>query len=241
MHTSVVLIAMAAKTVQKVLDDFYWIMAREGMLPDSNIFLVKDGDQFVLFDAGIHHFFKDTVEAINELGLDLKQMDRLILTHTHLDHSGSVPEFKGRLKDLKVWVSEEEGTLLEKGDDTIVLGSMLGQRLPPIPVAKKLHEGDKIEVGQYSFEVLLTPGHSAGSLCFFEPKHKLLISGDVVFRHGSFGRVDFPTGNGQILKESIERLASLPVEMLLPGHMGIAMKDGQREIKLSLQFARQVL
>ena len=118
---------------------------------------------------------------------------------------------------------------------------MLGQRLPPIPIAKKLHDGDVIEVGPYSFQVLLTPGHSAGSLCFFEPKHKLLISGDVVFRHGSFGRVDFPTGNGTVLKQSIERLANLPVEMLLPGHMGIAMENGQREIKLSLQFARQVL
>ena len=235
------LVGLAAKTVRKVLEDFYWILAREGMLPDSNIFLVKDGDQFVLFDAGIHHFFKDTVAAIEELGLEFKQMDRLILTHTHLDHSGSAPEFKGRLKDLEVWVSEEEGTLLEQGDDTIVLGSMLGQRLPPIPVARKLHDGDIIEVGAYSFEVLLTPGHSAGSLCFFEPKHRLLISGDVVFRHGSFGRVDFPTGNGKVLVQSIERLANLPVEILLPGHMGIAMKDGQREIQLSLQFARQVL
>ena len=74
-----------------------------------------------------------------------------------------------------------------------------------------------------------------------EPNHKLLISGDVVFRHGSFGRVDFPTGNGTLLKQSIERLANLPVEMLLPGHMGIAFEDGLREIKLSLQFARQVL
>ncbi len=232
---------MTAKTVRKVLDDFYWIVAREGMVPDSNIFLVKDGDRFVIFDAGIHHYFKDTVEAIKELGLELKQMDRLILTHTHLDHSGSTVEFKGRLKDLEVWVSEEEGVLLEKGDDTIVLGSMLGQRLPPIPVAKHLHDEDIIKVGSYTFQVLLTPGHSAGSLCFFEPDHKLLISGDVVFRHGSFGRVDFPTGNGTILKQSIERLADLPVEMLLPGHMGIAMEDGQREIKLSLQFARQVL
>ncbi len=232
---------MAAKMVQKVLEDFYWIMAREGMLPDSNIFLVKDANRFVLFDAGIHHFFKDTCEAISELGLELKQMDRLILTHTHLDHSGSTPQFLNTVKNLEVWVSEVEGSLLEQGNDMIVLGSMLGQRLPPIPVAKKLHNSDVIKVGAYSFQVLLTPGHSSGSLCFFEPKHQLLISGDVVFRHGSFGRVDFPTGNSAELKASIARLAELPVEKLLPGHMGIALKDGQREIQLSLQFARRAL
>ncbi|MFX1540875.1 MAG: MBL fold metallo-hydrolase [Promethearchaeota archaeon] len=230
-----------AKTVKKVLDGFYWIMAREGMLPDSNIFLVEDENRFVLFDAGIHHFYNDTCQAISEIGFNLKQLDRLILTHTHLDHSGSTPEFLRDAKDCKVWVSEEEGTLLEQGDDTIVLGSMLGHRLPPISVSKKLQEGDKITVGNYSFQVLHTPGHSAGSLCFFEPQQQLLISGDVVFRHGSFGRVDFPTGNGAVLKESIARLAELPVEILLPGHMGIATKGGKREIQLSLQFARQVL
>jgi glyoxylase-like metal-dependent hydrolase (beta-lactamase superfamily II) len=107
-----VLVGMAAKTVRKVLDNFYWIVAREGMLPDSNIFLVKDGDRFALFDAGIHHFFKDTVDAIKELGLELKQMDRLILTHTHLDHSGATPEFKGRLKDLEVWVLIENSMMV---------------------------------------------------------------------------------------------------------------------------------
>lgn len=223
------------------MDRFYWIEAREGMLPDCNIFLVHDGKRFVLFDAGIQHFYKDTRAAIIDLGLSMSDLDRLILTHTHLDHSGAIPLIQQDAKKVEVWVSKEEGALLEAGDDTIVLGSMLGERLPPIPVAKKLEEGDVITIGDFSFDVLHTPGHSGGSLCFFESHHGLLISGDVVFRHGSFGRVDFPTGNGLILKQSIARLAELPVEILLPGHMGIALKDGQREIQLSLQFARQVL
>jgi glyoxylase-like metal-dependent hydrolase (beta-lactamase superfamily II) len=232
---------LTPKTVKKVLDGFYWILAREGMLPDSNIFLVADGNRFVLFDAGIQHFYQETCLAIRDLGLNLRNLSRLILTHTHLDHSGSTPMFQRDAKNVEVWVSKEEGSLLEQGDDTIVLGSMLGHRLPPIDVARKLEEGDVLEVGDFTFQVLHTPGHSAGSLCFFEPKNQLLISGDVVFRHGSFGRVDFPTGNGKQLTQSIARLAELPVEMLLPGHMDIALKDGQREIQLSLQFARQVL
>lgn len=223
------------------MERFYWIQAHEGMLPDSNIFLVHDGKHFVLFDAGIQHFYKDTRAAIIDLGLSMRDLDRLILTHTHLDHSGATPLIQQDAKNVEVWVSKEEGTLLEAGDDTIVLGSMLGERLPPIPVARKLKEDDVITIGDYNFDVLHTPGHSGGSLCFYEAKHRLLISGDVVFRHGSFGRVDFPTGNGALLKQSIARLAQLPVEMLLPGHMGIALKDGQREIQLSLQFAQQVL
>lgn len=232
---------MARKAVRKVIDGIYWIIAQEAMLPDSNIFLVVNDDKFVLFDAGIQHFFKETCGAITELGLNLNQLERLILTHTHLDHSGATPLFQQSAKNVEVWVSKEEGELLEQGDDSIVLGSMLGERLPPISVARKLLENEVIKIGEFSFQVLHTPGHSAGSLCFFEPKLQLLISGDVVFRHGSFGRVDFPTGDGTLLKQSIARLAELPVKLLLPGHMDIALDNGQREIQLSLQFARQVL
>lgn len=196
-------------------------------------------DQFVLFDAGLENFYSDTCEAITELGFDLKNLDRLILTHTHLDHAMSTPRFLQDAKDAEVWVSEVEGNLLEAGDSSIVYPQLLDlPPLPPIPVARKLQDGDAFKVGDFTFQVLLTPGHSAGSLCFFEPQQKLLISGDVVFRHGSFGRYDLPTGNGEQLKQSITRISKLPVEILCPGHMGIALKNGQQEIKFSLQNAQ---
>jgi len=233
--------AMAPKTVRKVADGLYYIVACEEFIPDSNIYLVQNKDRFTLFDAGIQIYFKETVAAIEELGLKLAQMDQLVLTHTHLDHSGSCPLFLEAAKKAELWVSREEGELLEKGDDSLVLGSMLGQRLPPLSVARKLQEGDTVRVGDFAFQVLHTPGHSFGSLCFFEPRKGILIAGDVVFRGGSFGRVDFPTGNGQQLIASIARLAKLPVKILLPGHMGIATKGAQEEIKLSLQFAEQML
>jgi glyoxylase-like metal-dependent hydrolase (beta-lactamase superfamily II) len=233
---------VAAKNVRKVLDGFYWIEARQSYLPDANIFLVQDGDQFVLFDAGLENFYPDTCQAINELGLQVDDLDRLILTHTHLDHVMATPRFLEDAKDAKVWLSEVEGNLLEAGDNSIVFPHLLGlPALPPIPVDRKLRDGDTFEVGAFSFQVLLTPGHSAGSLCFFEPLHQLLISGDVVFRHGSFGRHDLPTGNGAQLKQSIARLAELPVKILCPGHMGIALKNGQQEIQFSLNNARRMV
>lgn len=232
---------MAAKTVQKIMDGLYWIVAREAMLPDSNIYLVKAGERFTIFDTGIPTFFQDTMAAIEELGFRISQLDRIILTHSHLDHSGSAPLFLKEAKDAELWVSKQEGDYLEKGDDSVVYARLLGKRLEPIPVGRKLEEGDVIKIGDFKFQALHTPGHSIGSLCFFEPNHNILITGDVVFRHGSFGRVDLPTGNPQQLIASITRLAQLPVEILLPGHMGIATSNGQAEIKLSLEFAKQVL
>jgi hydroxyacylglutathione hydrolase len=231
---------MAAKTVRQILDGLYWIVAREAMLPDSNIYLIKTGERFTIFDTGIPTFFQQTRAAIEELDLQLSQLDQIILTHSHLDHSGSAPLFLKEAKDAELWVSKLEGDYLEKGDDSVVYARLLGRRLEPIPVGRKLEEGEVIKIGDFSFQVLHTPGHSIGSLCFFEPTHKLLITGDVVFRHGSFGRVDLPTGNPQQLVASITRLAQLPVEILLPGHMGVAMSNGQAEIQLSLQYAKQM-
>ena len=68
-----------------------------------------------------------------------------------------------------------------------------------------------------TFQVLLAPGHSPGSICLYWPDKRVLVTGDVVFNQG-IGRTDLPGGNGKLLKESIKKLAALEVEYLLPGH-----------------------
>ena len=68
-----------------------------------------------------------------------------------------------------------------------------------------------------SIEVLLTPGHSPGSICLYLEEQKILVSGDVVFA-GSVGRTDFPGGSPSLLRQSVDRLSQLDVEYLVPGH-----------------------
>jgi hydroxyacylglutathione hydrolase len=65
--------------------------------------------------------------------------------------------------------------------------------------------------------VILTPGHSPGSVCLYLADKKVLITGDVVF-FMSVGRTDFPGGNTAALKDSIDRLSKLDVEYIVPGH-----------------------
>jgi len=72
-------------------------------------------------------------------------------------------------------------------------------------------------VGSIALKVIETPGHSPASICLYLPDKKALFTGDVIFRDG-LGRTDLPGGDGQKLKESIRKLASLEVEYLLPGH-----------------------
>jgi glyoxylase-like metal-dependent hydrolase (beta-lactamase superfamily II) len=79
-----------------------------------------------------------------------------------------------------------------------------------------LREGDCL-IGDVALRILLTPGHSPGSICIYWPLKKALFTGDVVFG-GGIGRTDLLGGDGRLLKESIQRLATLDVEYLLPGH-----------------------
>ena len=70
-----------------------------------------------------------------------------------------------------------------------------------------------------TFRVLLTPGHTAGSVCYYLPDVKVLFAGDTLFR-GSYGRTDFPTGSQSAMIKSIQYLTTfLPGEVnVLPGH-----------------------
>jgi hydroxyacylglutathione hydrolase len=93
---------------------------------------------------------------------------------------------------------------------------MMGMRPPEGRIDVLLKEGDLVLDGE-SLQVLETPGHSPGSVCLYWPSKRVLIAGDVVFEMG-VGRTDFPGGDGKTLIQSLERLAQLDVDLLLPGH-----------------------
>ena len=81
-------------------------------------------------------------------------------------------------------------------------------------------DGKKLDLAGFSIEVFHTPGHTAGSCCYYLPEEEVLFSGDTLFAQ-SVGRTDFPTGSGRQIAESVRRLLStLPDDtMVYPGHM----------------------
>ncbi|HII05928.1 MAG TPA: MBL fold metallo-hydrolase [Methanotrichaceae archaeon] len=201
---------------------------------DGNVYLILD-EIPVLIDAGMDP--EPTIRNIKKL-IDPQKIEMIILTHSHHDHSGGVPRLK-EVTGAKVMIHEDEAGSL--GDDMATVAYLFGRSAPKIEADGTLSEGDVIDLGEWKLEVIHTPGHSPGGICLYEPRAKVLFSGDTVFPHGNIGRTDLFAGKDADLIRSIERLTKLEVEVLYPGHMEIVSGDVGRQIQASLKFARSVL
>ena len=203
-----------------------------GISYDSNIYVVK-GKIPTIIDCGtgLHQsYVEDRIkETINP-----KKVEQIILTHEHYDHCGGVKkifEFTGENAEVLAHVNAADK--IEKGDSDFA--RMLGGTMPKMPVDKKIKERDILKIGNNTFEVLHTPGHTPGCICLYDGKNKTLFSGDTVFSFGSFGRYDFPGGSARQLRESIVKLSKLDVINLYPGHESIVEGDGNKHLKETLE------
>jgi glyoxylase-like metal-dependent hydrolase (beta-lactamase superfamily II) len=101
-----------------------------------------------------------------------------------------------------------------------------------------LEEGQNLCIGNVCFKVYSTPGHSIGSICLHMEDQGILITGDTLFPGGSFGRVDFPTGNPQQLVASLKRITEWEFVIALPGHMNAITSNAKRHAESSYEMAR---
>jgi hydroxyacylglutathione hydrolase len=201
---------------------------------DGNVYLILD-ERPILVDAGM--MAGPTLKNIKKF-IDPGKIEMIVLTHCHHDHSGAAPELK-EATGARLLLSEKEVGAI--GDDLASVAYLFGQQAPQYQVDETLKEGMVLDIGEWKLEVLETPGHSLGSLCLYEPRAKVLFSGDTVFPDGNIGRTDMYGGSTPDLVASIERLTGLDVETMYPGHMEITGQDVKRQIQMSLRFAKSVL
>jgi hydroxyacylglutathione hydrolase len=94
-----------------------------------------------------------------------------------------------------------------------------GFDLEPVTATRELVEAEQVRIGDLVFDVLHLPGHTEGSVCLYEERHGLVLTGDVLFA-GAFGRVDLPGGSEEQMVASLARLSEAvpPTTRVLPGH-----------------------
>ncbi len=182
---------------------------------DCNVFLLKDpkSNRYDLIDAGIG---TDTEYLIQQVArhIEPQRIGTVAITHEHLDHVNGIPAWQKF--GAQVATSAPCADKLRTGHDPT--SAMFGQDIPTLDPDIVLQDEDHITLGGQDHVALWTPGHSPGSMCYWNPAESTLFSGDVVFAEGGIGRFDFPDGDVRLLAESILRLEQLPARMLHCGH-----------------------
>lgn len=175
---------------------------------ETNCWLIgADGtDDAAVVDPG---FSADRVRVMLEA--EGKRPVAVLATHGHFDHIGAAAEFCG--DDLPFYIHQADAMAIT---DPEAWGA--GFATPPVPVkdVRTVAEGDELVFAGFRIEVLHTPGHTPGSVCY--RTDGWVLSGDLVFA-GSIGRSDFPNSSPADMDRSLRRFLELPDPLdVLPGH-----------------------
>ncbi len=140
----------------------------------------------------------------------------ILLTHGHFDHICGVNEVK-KAFGIDVYVHERDSELIsdpEKNDSLMFIGKGVS-----VEADKLLHGGEQLDFAGFKIDVLHTPGHTPGSVCYYIKEKGVLLSGDTLFQM-SVGRTDLPGGSMSSLVSSLkEKVITLPEDTVVyPGH-----------------------
>lgn len=178
----------------------------------TNCYIVrrKGADRCVVVDPGDNG--REIASFIKKQGM---MVEAILLTHAHFDHILGVTDLKTNAGG-RICVLDAEKDLLE--DANLNVSSMAGEAVA-LQADLLLKDGQTYEMAGLTFAVIHTPGHTKGSCCFYLKEEGVLFSGDTLFFE-SIGRTDLPTGNGNAIRESLNRkLLTLPEEVkVFPGH-----------------------
>jgi glyoxylase-like metal-dependent hydrolase (beta-lactamase superfamily II) len=208
----------------ELFDDLHAFLWRDPMTNNCNTYFINR-EKRILVDPGHHALFDDVKDGLVRLSVTPRDMDLVIITHGHPDHLEGVKVFVDA--PTLVAISGAEMDFIKRVGPHYGHERGISEFEPDI----LLQEGD-FKLGEMSFRVIHTPGHSPGSLCLYWPDRKALFTGDVIFNQG-VGRTDLPGGDGKQLKDSIRKLSHLDVDYLLPGHGDII--SGREQVNRNFQ------
>ncbi len=212
-----------------------------------NCYLVREDDGFTLIDTNMSGQAQAIMREASKLGLPIM---RILLTHAHVDHVGSLDALHAELPDVQVAISERDARFLT-GDKSLDPSEPQVPLRGGYPVCTTkptllLHEGDRIG----SLEVIGTPGHTPGHVAFLDTRDRTVIAGDAFQTQGGVAvsgtfELLFPlpalaTWHKGLSLESARKLLALRPSLLAVGH-GRMLEDPQAAMEHAIRVMEQSL
>ena len=216
-------------------------------LPDSplkylNSYVIRGSDRSLIIDTGLNRgeCLHAMQSGLGTLGIDLKSAD-IFITHLHADHFGLVTKLA--TETTRVYFSRPEKELIESWEGFGEMIAYAGKNGFPenelqaaldkhpgarygsewMPEMKLLQDGDEIGIGGYKFICVVTPGHTMGHICLYEPHKKILVAGDHILADIT-PNIQCWSDNQNPLKyylDSLDKVSDLNVDLTLPGHRSL--------------------
>ena len=201
-----------------------------GIGDDTNCYIIADenSNEAMVIDPG-----GEVDKVVDMLDLLKVKLKYIFITHCHGDHIGGVEELKSRKGGtILIHYTDAEGF----NNENISLVDYIGIKGPELSADSRIHDEDLIHIGKLELIVIHTPGHTRGGVCLYCEEHKMLFTGDTIFR-GTWGRTDLPTGSIEDIMNSItHKILVLPDETIIyPGHGKSSMIKEEKSIYLNLK------
>jgi glyoxylase-like metal-dependent hydrolase (beta-lactamase superfamily II) len=221
----------------EIMKDLFFI--ERGYL-NSNHFVYRS-EQPVLVDTGYISGFAITEQLIKDIGINLSQTRLIINTHTHCDHIGGNRIIQDR-SCCDIALHKVGKYFIDTGDDWSTWWRYFSQEAEFFRCTMALNDGEVIPIGPHEFRILHAPGHASDGIVLYSGKEKALISGDALWEN------DIPTITMRVegstclfdLLSSLEKLESLDVEIVYPGH-GRPFTNFKEALSVSKKKARDFL
>ncbi len=232
--------------------DHLWLLGHEA----SGVYLLEGKEGSIIISGGVSCIVPAILHQIEAYRIDMAQVNKVLILHSHFDHVGIIPYLKRSQPDIEIYASERAWEILSmpKAISTInTFNRAVTEQMGMAEACSEydldwgdgmsghvVSEGDEIDLGDVMLQIFETPGHSSCSITAYEPKSKALFPSD----GGGipFQQTVVTSGNSNFTKfqKSLERLKELDVAVYCADHYGYVVGEEARAfIRRSIQAAKE--